>query len=81
MTAPLHNLSASSDKDHEAVYAYSMDDIDTISAKLGVPWKRLKDVPFGKVVPFISFDWDLENKMVSLQEKKKDKYMSTITEW
>ena len=38
-------------------------------------------MPFGKVVPFISFDWDLENKLVSLQDKKKEKYCGAVEEW
>ena len=58
-----------------------MDDVDEISAKLGIPWERSKDVPFGKVVPFIGFDWNLENKTVSLQEKKKNKYLDAVEEW
>ena len=62
-------------------YAFSIEDVDRVSAKLGIPWERSKDVPFGKVVPFIGFDWDLEAKIVSLQEKKKEKYVKAIMEW
>jgi len=81
MSMPLHDLSARREETANSEYAYSMDDVDAISDKLGVPWERSKDVPFAKVVPFIGFDWDLENKMVSLQEKKKVKYLTAVEEW
>ena len=48
---------------------------------MGIPWEQSKDVPFGKVVPFIGFDWDLENKTVSLQKKKKEKYTHAVVQW
>ena len=58
-----------------------MEDVDEISERLGIPWERLKDVPFGPRIPFIGFNWDLERKTVALQEKKKEMYASTIVEW
>ena len=38
-------------------------------------------MPFGKVVPFIGFDWDLDEKRVSLQDKKKAKYLEAVERW
>ena len=58
-----------------------MEDVDAISTRLGVPWERSKDIPFQSVVPFIGFDWDLDNKRVTLQEKKKKKYLGALEEW
>ena len=81
MATPLRNLSANRGETKGGKYAYSMDDVDKISAKLGIPWERSKDVPFGKVVPFIGFDWDLDEKRVSLPDKKKEKYVKAVEEW
>ena len=81
MSMPLRDLSSRREQTTDQEHAYSMDDVDKISAKLGIPWERSKDIPFGKVVPFIGFDWDLENKTVSLQEKKKNKYLDAVEEW
>ena len=80
MSLPLRDLSSRQERSTNPEYAYAMDDVDEISAKLGIPWERSKDVPFGKVVPFIGFDWNLENKTVSLQEKKKNKYLDAVEE-
>ena len=81
MSLPLRDLSSRREPTANPEHAYSMDDVDEISAKLGISWERSKDVPFGRVVPFIGFDWDLENKTVSLQEKKKNKYSDAVEEW
>ena len=58
-----------------------MVDIDAVSDSLGIPWEVEKDVPFGKVAPFIGFSWDLANHMVSLPDSKKEKYLQAILEW
>ena len=81
MSTPLRDLSVHREETRDVNYAYSMDDVDAISDRLGVPWERSKDVPFSRVVPFIGFDWNLESKTVSLQNKKKEKYLSTVEEW
>jgi hypothetical protein len=64
-----------------ARFSFSIEDVDEVSARLGIPWERSKDVPFATVVPFIGFDWDLGKKTVSLQEKKKEKYTKAVIEW
>ena len=81
MTTLLGDLIAQLAEMADSEYTYSMEDVDTISTWLGIPWERSKDVPFGKITPFISFNWDIENKRVSLQEKKKDKYWKAVEEW
>ena len=80
MSTPLQDLSSKQGTESGG-FAYSMGDVDTISTRLGIPWERSKDVPFGRVVPFIGFDWDLENKLVSLQDNKKEKYRRVVEEW
>jgi hypothetical protein len=81
MSTPLQILSSQHPGNHSAEYAYSLEDVDNVTAELGVPWERSKDVPFSKIVPFIGFDWDLDRKTVSLQEKKKGRYFSAVEEW
>ena len=80
MSQLLKDLSTSQAKPTDLKFAYSMDDVDAISARLGVPWEHSKDIPFQSVVLFIGFDWDLHNKRVTLQEKKK-KYLGALEEW
>ena len=81
MSVPLRDLSARRKSPAPSALAFSIEDVDEISAQLGVPWERSKDIPFGTVVPFIGFNWDLEVKTVSLQEKKKEKYAKVVVEW
>ena len=81
MSTPLRDLAAQSGRTSDTRFTFSIEDVDNISAKLGIPWERSKDVPFGTTVPFIGFDWDLGKKKVSLQEKKREKYLGAIEEW
>ena len=81
MAEPLKIISAKSEGTPKIEYAYSMEDVNDISAKLGIPWEQSKDIPFSEVVPFIGFDWDIEKKTVSLQVKKKEKYSQAVEEW
>ena len=81
MAKPLRNLTADNRRGEEVSQAYTMEDVDKVSERLGIPWERSKDVPFRLKIPFISFNWDLEVKTVSLQKKKKEKHASAIVEW
>lgn len=81
MSMPLRDQAVQQKNGVISEYAYSMDDVDAISARLGVPWERSKDIPFGSITPFIGFDWNIENKMVSLQPKKQEKYRKAVEEW
>ena len=78
---PLRDLMGDDRNGEDTGQAYTMKDVDEISTRLGIPWERSKDVPFGSRIPFIGFDWDLEMKTVALQNKKKEKYVSAIVEW
>lgn len=53
----------------------------TISEMLGIPWESSKTVPFGFVVPYLGFIWDLKARTVAIPESKKMKYLNTIKEW
>lgn len=82
MTLPLQDLASCSPRaPHDGVFAYSMEDIDDLSQKLGIPWERDKDQPFSSKVTYIGFDWDLKEKTVALSEKKKRKYLEVVKEW
>lgn len=66
---------------HDAQFAYSYDDIDTLSNQLGIPWEKEKDTPFSTKVVFIGFEWDFQNLTVSIPLDKRQKYLSAIEEW
>ena len=82
LTSPIRDLSQSSPRSpHDARFSYCMADIDTLSLELGIPWEKDKDIPFGTIVPFIGFSWDITSRLVSLPPSKKAKYLAAITEW
>ena len=81
MSKPLRDLTTTQRGTEHPEHAYTMNDVDAISARLGIPWEESKDVPFNKIVPFIGFDWNLEEKKVRLQNKKKKKYLGAVVEW
>ncbi|RXW17522.1 hypothetical protein EST38_g8333 [Candolleomyces aberdarensis] len=58
-----------------------MEDIDEYSTRLGIPWERAKDVPFGAEVPFVGFWWNLEKRTVGIPAAKREKYLQAIEEW
>jgi len=71
-------------RDHnegDIVYPYGFDEINEITAPLGIPWETSKDVPFNSIITFAGLSWDIERKMVSLPEPKKEKYCQAINEW
>src|SRR6266849_5041118 len=82
MAVPLKDLSASSPRSsHNAKFTYGMHDIDRITAGLGIPWERSKDILFDTVVRYISLDWDIASHTVALPNLKRDKYQLAILEW
>jgi len=62
-------------------YSYSDHDIDEVSARLGIKWEESKTIPFGFLVPYLGFEWNLKDRTVSIPEKKKQKYLTAIEEW
>jgi hypothetical protein len=82
MATPLRDLAhASARPSNEALYTYADNDIDDLSEKLGIPWEVSKTIPFGSVVPYLGFSWDLNARTVAVPAEKKLKYLNAIEEW
>ncbi|GBE82477.1 hypothetical protein SCP_0408610 [Sparassis crispa] len=82
MAWPLRDLSQRSPRsDHDARFTYNLDDIDSISSHLGIPWKQEKDIPFSSCFPFTGFSWDLETRTVAIPPAKAAKYRTAIEDW
>ena len=67
--------------ENNIVYPYGLEEIDEVTAPLGIPWETSKDTPFSSVVIFAGLAWDLEKRRVSLPESKIGKYIKAIDEW
>jgi hypothetical protein len=67
--------------DSDAPFAYTLEHVNVISEKLGIPWELSKDQPFGPSFIYLGFHWDINNKLVSLTEHKREKYCHAIKEW
>ncbi|PPQ80585.1 hypothetical protein CVT24_002720 [Panaeolus cyanescens] len=79
---PLHDLSGDSPRSSDdAQYCYNMDDIDRVSAVLGIPWQSAKDVQFSSSAPYFGFVWDLKDRTVALSLEKASKYKEAIQAW
>ncbi|KAK2459346.1 hypothetical protein APHAL10511_008639 [Amanita phalloides] len=59
----------------------SMEDIDLISAELGITWEKSKYIPFTSIPTFLGFNWDLETCRVLLPAQKHEKYLTAIDKW
>ena len=82
MATPLCDLSHTSARSpHDAIFAYADKDIDLLSDELGILWETSKTIPFGAIVPYLSFVWDLDTCTVAVPVEKKLKYLSAIKEW
>jgi len=77
MSFPIQDVAT--DRHHS--FTYDLSDVDCISAQLGIPWEHSKDFDFSLSFPFIGFIWNIEKRTVSLQPKKKEKYLLMIEEW
>ncbi len=79
---PIADLSKSSPRPaEEAKFSCNKSDIDEISQQLGIPWQAEKDTPWGQVITFTGFVWNLAEKTVSLASGKREKYLAAISEW
>lgn len=65
----------------DAMYTYTIANIDSFSSLLGILWELSKDIQFTPSTPFIGCYWDLTNCMVMLLPKKHKKYLEAITSW
>ena len=71
----------STHENQDPSFPYGFEEIDKITAPLGIPWETSKDVPFNSVITFTGLSWDLERKTVALPNSKKEKYNQAISEW
>ena len=79
---PIQALSCQSDcSQHDALFLYSLCDIDHASEILGIPWEASKDQSFAPMTIYIGFTWDLDFHTVSLAPDKIAKYLNIIREW
>lgn len=62
----------------DTMFPYSLKHIDTISEKLEIPWERSKDHPFTSFFTYLGFLWDIDNKLISLTNQKRAKYIQAI---
>jgi hypothetical protein len=60
---------------------YCLDDVDRVSADLGIPWEHSKDKPFATSTIYIGLVWDLSARTVALSMEKKEKYLAAIDAW
>ena len=63
------------------IFTYCDKDIDLISEQLSIPWEPSKTVPFSPIIPYLGFNWNLPEHMVTITENKKNKYSSVIRDW
>jgi hypothetical protein len=66
---------------HDAKFSYNLQDVDSISTDLGIPWEISKDIPFSSQVMYIGLIWDIADRTVSLSESKHEKYLNAIKVW
>ncbi|TFY58125.1 hypothetical protein EVJ58_g6607 [Rhodofomes roseus] len=79
---PIRDLSSASPRSREdALFSSCLADIDAISAELGIPWQKEKDVPFATTFVFTGLLWDLDAKTVAIPRAKADKYRTAIATW
>ena len=79
---PVLDLSQTSPRSPaDAEFSHCLADIDALSQVLGIPWESSKDIPFGTLVPYIGFTWDLVALTVSIPDAKKAKYVAAISSW
>lgn len=82
MASPIRDLSSvSAHSANDALFTYADEDIDLLSDELGIPWESSKTIPFGSVVPYLGFVWDLEARTVAIPAEKRRKYLNAIEEW
>jgi hypothetical protein len=71
---PLKNLTGD-------FYPYTLQDIDQVTSKLGIPWEKQKDRDFSAIFTFTGFLWDLSKFTVTLSNEKRDKYLLVLKVW
>ncbi|OBZ77375.1 hypothetical protein A0H81_02563 [Grifola frondosa] len=82
MFFPIRDLSNNSPRpEKDANFSYNLQDVDEMSARLGIPWQREKDADFAEEFTYTGFVWNIRSQTVALSLAKKDKYLNAIREW
>ena len=82
MATPLCDFShTSAHSPDNAIFTYADQDIDLLSDELGIPWETSKTIPFGPIVSYLGFLWNLDTRSVAIPAEKKLKYLNAIKEW
>jgi hypothetical protein len=59
-------------------YPYEIEDIMAATECLGVPWHKEKLQPFGPLLTYLGFLWDIPSKSVSLPEPKRLRFKEKV---
>lgn len=62
-------------------FTLSLDDIECLAARLGLPWSAKKTAPFSSTFTYLGFAWDLDRRWVQLTDKKRCKYVAALSGW
>lgn len=83
MAFPLKILTHAGDpgSSNNPSYPYSLQEVDTLSEFLGIPWQAEKDREFAESFVFTGFLWNIPEKTVAITEEKRIKYQSALREW
>lgn len=65
----------------DSLYNYNSYDLDSLSQRIGLPWKSEKTTPFSHSATYLGFVWNLLDRQVSLHPSKQTKYLNAIQCW
>ncbi|CAD6938175.1 unnamed protein product, partial [Tilletia caries] len=65
----------------EGGFNCGIEDVVRISTALGWPWERAKDAPWSAIFTYGGLTFSIATREVSLPERKRQKYLNTISEW
>ncbi|CEL59128.1 hypothetical protein RSOLAG1IB_12261 [Rhizoctonia solani AG-1 IB] len=62
-------------------FKYTEDDIYALADKLGWPWKKTKTRPFDYSFIYLGFEWNIQDRSVSIPDAKKTKFLAKCQAW
>ncbi|KAE8239716.1 hypothetical protein A4X13_0g8104 [Tilletia indica] len=65
----------------EGGFNCGISDIDKVSETLGWPWEQEKDAPWATVFTYGGLTFNIATREVSLPDRKRQKYLDTISLW
>jgi hypothetical protein len=81
MRSEIKDLAAPDRSAHDAEFTYCFEDIDAVTAPLGIEWGASKDKPFAPRNVAMGLLWDVQNGTVAIPEEKRARYLASIREW